>query len=314
MSKNTSVLLSIIIPMKNESEGLDALFKRLQASLVPVTAEYEILCVDDGSTDNTFAALSAFARQDPRIKAIRFSRNFGKEAAMAAALKMARGEAVIPIDADLQDPPELIADMVKSWREGFKVVLATRKTRNSDTWLKRKTAAGFYWLTQKLSNTPIPNNTGDFRLLDRQVVDALNTLPERTRFAKGLFSWVGFKTSVVYFDRPNREKGESRYNYWRLWTYALDGLLAFSTIPLRIWTYLGATIALLSLAYALFIITRTILHGADVPGYASLIVVVLFMGGIQLISLGVIGEYVGRIYEEVKQRPLYVIQETIGIE
>lgn len=306
-------LLSILIPMKNEADGLANLFTRLGAALQAVTAEYEIICVDDGSTDETFARLQTFHEQDSRIKIIRFSRNFGKEAGMAAALQAAKGQAVIPLDADLQDPPELIAEMVALWRQGHKIVLATRRTRDGDTWLKRKTAAGFYWLTHKMSKTPIPADTGDFRLMDRQVVDALNALPERTRFSKGLFSWVGFEAETLYFDREKRDQGTTKFNYWQLWTYALDGLFAFSTIPLRVWTYIGATLAFFSLLYAGFVVIRTLMHGVDVPGYASLIVVVLFMGGVQLISLGVIGEYVGRIYDEVKQRPLYIIRQSIGL-
>ena len=305
-------LLSVIIPMKNESEGLEALFARLVPCLEQISPAFEIICIDDGSNDDTFHQLSLRNQSDTRIKALKLSRNFGKEAAMAAALAYATGDAVIPIDADLQDPPELIAEMVKEWRTGAKVVLATRRSRPGDSWMKRHSAEWFYRLINKFSTISIPENTGDFRLMDRQVVDAVNQMQERTRFAKGLFAWVGFPTTTIYFDREDRTAGTSRWNYWKLWSYAMDGILAFSTVPLRIWTYIGATISLFSFLFAMVIIVRTLVFGNNVPGYASLMVTVLFMGGIQLTSLGVMGEYIGRIYRETKRRPLYVLEQSVG--
>lgn len=308
------LLLSILIPMKNEAECLDVLFSRLAECLAPVSEDYEIICVDDGSTDDTYAALQAHHAKDARIKAIRLSRNFGKESALCAALDHAQGDAVIPIDADLQDPPELIADMVAEWREGYKVVLACRRSRREDGLFKRQTAGWFYRVLNWTSRVHIPENTGDFRLMDRQVVEAIKTLPERTRFSKGLFAWVGFDTTTLYFDRPQRSAGTTKWNLRRLWGYALDGIFAFSSLPLRVWTYIGAVIALVSFTYAGFIILRTLFFGTDVPGYASLLVAVLFMGGIQLVSLGIIGEYVGRIYREVKHRPIYIASEMLGVD
>lgn len=305
-------LLSILIPMKNEADALDTLFTRLGDSIGKVTDDFEIICVDDGSNDDTYARLSAFHAKDARIKAIRLSRNFGKESALSAALDVASGDAVIPIDADLQDPPELIPDMVALWKKGHKVVLASRKSRKEDSLTKRMTAAGFYRMVNWVSRVPIPRNTGDFRLMDKQVVDAIRQLPERTRFSKGIFAWVGFDTVTVHFDRPERTAGQSKWSFHKLWSYALDGIFAFSTLPLRVWTYIGAVIALFALLYAAFITIRTLVQGVDVPGYASLLVAVLFLGGIQLISLGVIGEYIGRIYKEVKLRPLYIKQDSIG--
>lgn len=307
-------LLSIIIPMKNEADGLDTLFSQLHTQLTSVTEDFEIICVDDGSTDGTYEALRHHHQRDSRIKAIRLSRNFGKESALFAALDFARGDAVIPIDADLQDPPELIPEMVALWQQGYKMVLASRKSRKEDSFLKRKSAEYFYRIVNWISRVPIPQNTGDFRLMDRQVVEAIQQIPERTRFSKGIFAWVGFPTKTLYFDRPERIAGQSKWTFHRLWSYALDGLFAFSTLPLRIWTYAGAVIALLSFIYAAFTVFRTLLYGVDVPGYASLLVAILFIGGIQLISLGIIGEYVGRIYKEVKRRPIYITESTIGLE
>lgn len=306
-------LLSVIIPMKNESDGLEVLFSRLKPCLEQITSAYEIICVDDGSSDDTYARLVAYHQQDARIRALKLSRNFGKEAAMAAALSHARGAAVVPIDADLQDPPELIIEMVRAWQGGAKVVLATRKSRPGDSWVKRHSAEWFYRLINKFSTITIPENTGDFRLMDRQVVQAVNEMQERTRFAKGLFAWVGFPTTTILFDREDRAIGTTKWNYWKLWSYALDGILAFSTVPLKIWTYIGAIISLLSFLFAITIIIRTIILGSDVPGYSSLMVTILFMGGIQLMSLGIIGEYVGRIYRETKRRPLYIVEESVGL-
>ncbi len=314
MASDETPLISIIIPMHNEAEGVVALFNRLVPCVREVTEDFEILCVDDGSTDSTLSELENCRDQDERIRIISLSRNFGKEAALTAGLDYARGMAVIPFDADLQDPPELIADMVAEWKKGAKVVLATRSSRSGDSWLKSKSARLFYHMMNRLSTVTIPPDTGDFRLMDREVAEAVRRLPERTRFMKGLFAWVGYSTVTLYFDRDKRYCGNSRWSYWSLWKFALDGIFSFTTVPLRIWTYIGGLISLGSFIAAAYIILRTIIYGVDVPGYASLMVVVLFMGGVQLLSLGIIGEYVGRIYRETKQRPIYVVRARIGLD
>jgi glycosyltransferase involved in cell wall biosynthesis len=305
--------LSIVIPMHNEAPVLGVLFARLKPCIEKVTQDYEIICINDGSRDSTLADLKPYQQQDARIKIISFARNFGKEAALSAGIDYATGRAVIPIDADLQDPPELIATLVEKWKEGYKVVLATRRSRPGDSWLKRKSAGWFYGAMNTLSTVKLPANTGDFRLMDAQVVEAVRRLPERTRFMKGVFAWVGFSTTSVYFDREARAAGNTNWNYWSLWKFALDGIFSFTTLPLRVWTYIGALISLISFLWASFIIVRTVVFGVSVPGYPSLIVAVLFMGGMQLLSVGIIGEYVGRIYRETKQRPLYLVEETVGL-
>lgn len=270
---------------------------------------YEIVCVNDGSTDDTLERLLAYQREDTRIIVIDLSRNFGKEAATTAAIDHASGRAVIPFDADLQDPPEIIPKLVEAWREGAKVVTARRSRRFGESWLKQWTSKTFYRLFNKVSDTPLPPDTGDFRLMDREVVDALKQLPERNRFMKGLFAWVGFPTKEVHFTRAPRSAGQSKWNYWKLWNFALEGIFSFTTLPLRVWTYLGLFISFISFLYALFIVLRTLIFGIDQPGYASIIVVILFLGGIQLISLGIIGEYLGRIYNETKGRPVYLARK-----
>jgi glycosyltransferase involved in cell wall biosynthesis len=300
--------------MHNEEPVLSALFARLCPCLEQVTPDYEIICVNDGSTDGTYAALKEFAHSNPRIKLVNLSRNFGKEIALSAGLDYAGGDAVIPIDADLQDPPELIPALAQEWKKGYKVVLATRKSRPGDSWAKRKSAEWFYRAMNRLSSVKIPPNTGDFRLMDRTVVDAVRRLPERTRFMKGIFAWVGFSTTVIYFDREARVAGTTTWNYWKLWKFALDGIFSFTTVPLRVWSYIGALISFISFFWMLVIIVRTVVLGNPVAGYPSLMVAVLFMGGMQLLSIGIIGEYIGRIYRESKRRPLYIIAETVGMK
>ncbi len=307
-------MLSVVVPMYHEADGLDVFFGRVVPVLESITADWEIICVNDGSRDSTADGVRGWHARDKRIKLISLSRNFGKETALTAGLYHARGQAVVPIDADLQDPPELIVEMVEQWRAGFKVVLATRRLRSEDSFLKRHTALMFYRVMGKVSHTEIPKNTGDFRLMDHVVVEAIRRMQERTRFMKGLLSWVGYPTTQVFYDRPERAVGESKFNFFSLWKLALDGIFSFTTIPLKVWTYVGAGISLLSFIYAIFLILRTLLSGSDVPGYASLMVAVLFMGGIQLMSLGVLGEYIGRIYRETKRRPLYLIDEALGVE
>jgi len=306
--------LSVVVPMYNEGESLGVFFARIRAILKEITEDFEILCVNDGSTDDTLEHLRDFAQADPRIKVLSLTRNFGKEAALTAGLDYASGDAVIPMDADLQDPPELIPRMVEKWHEGFDMVIAVRQERGSDGLMKRTSASGFYWLASRLSDTPIPANAGDFRLLDRRVVLALRKLPERTRFMKGLFGWLGFKQAKVYYARPERAAGHTKWRFWGLWNLALDGLFSFSTLPLRMWTYLGALLALVSLSYGAYIVIRTVLFGVDIPGYASLATMILFFSGINMVGLGIIGEYLGRVFLETKGRPLYLIRESIGLD
>ncbi len=306
--------LSIVIPCYNEEDNLAVLFQRLQVVLDGLNLTYEMICVNDGSKDDTLTKLIDFHLRDDAIKVVNLSRNFGKEIALTAGLDYASGKAIIPIDADLQDPPELIAALVEKWREGYDVVYATRRSRQGESWLKKMTATAFYQTLGKMSPVSIPHNTGDFRLLDRRVVEALKKMPERTRFMKGMFAWVGYKQTSVLFDREPRLMGQTTWNYWKLWNFAIDGITSFSMLPLKIWSYLGLIISLLSLLYASFLVVRTVIFGIDVPGYASIMVAVLFFGGIQLITLGILGEYLGRVYEEVKGRPLYFVRDAYGFE
>lgn len=306
--------LSIIVPMYNEEDALDGFFKRVQRVLQTVTRSYEIICVNDGSRDLTLARLRHAAERDERIKVVNLSRNFGKEVALSAGLDHAAGDAVIPIDADLQDPPEVIPLMVAKWRAGAKLVLAKRRDRSTDGWLKRLTASGAYWLFSKLTHPQIPQNVGDFRLMDRAVVNAIKRLPERSRFMKGLFAWIGYEAETVEYDREARFAGETKWNYWKLWNFALDGITSFSSLPLRVWSYLGFGVSLFAMGYLGFTIAKTMIFGLDVPGYASLLSVILFFNGVLLVGIGVIGEYLARIFTEVKARPLYIVSETIGME
>ena len=309
---NGQVLLSVVVPMYNEEEVVDAFFERIVPILEGVSPDYELICVDDGSRDGTFEALHDRHLMNPRIKAIRLSRNFGKEMALTAGLDYARGQAVIPIDADLQDPPELIPGMVAKWREGYDVVLARRADRSTDSFAKRMTANLFYRLIGRLSKIQVPANVGDFRLMDRRVVDALALLPERTRFMKGVFAWLGFRQVMVDYVREPRAAGTLKLRFKSLFDLALEGVTSFSDLPLKIWSYVGFACALLAVAYGAFIILRTLVHGVDVPGYASLITVILFTNGLILLGLGVIGEYLSRVFAEVKGRPLYLIQDHLG--
>ena len=313
-----AVELSLVIPVKDEEEAIGVFL----AQVVPIlealddaaARSFEILFIDDGSTDRTLEVIRAANKGDPRIRGLSLSRNFGKEAALSAGLDFARGLAVIPIDVDLQDPPDVIAPMVAKWRDGFDVVYGVRDNRKSDSLPKRLTADLYYRAHNRLSNDKIPEHAGDFRLLDRRVVEVIKSMPERNRFMKGLFAWAGFKSAGVPYHRVERTVGTSKFNYWKLWTLAVDGITSASTVPLRVWSYLGGGVALFALGYAIFIIIRTLTSGIEVPGYASMMVAVLFLGGLQLFSLGILGEYVGRILTEVKHRPLYVVRDTIGSE
>jgi len=310
----TGKRVSLLVPMYNEGSVIPIFFETVLDVIKSIDCEFEIVCVDDGSRDDTLKQLREYAEKDSRIKVVAFSRNFGKEPAMTAALDYATGDAVIPIDADLQDPPELIAEMIERWGNGYDVVYARRSARDSDTALKRNTALWFYTLFNKMSDTYIPANVGDFRLMDRKVVEVIKKLPEKDRFMKGLFCWPGFKGTTIDFERPERAEGDTKFNFWKLWNFAISGFASFSTMPIRAGIYVGLMISGLSFLYGLFIITKTLFIGSDVPGYASTMVVVLFLGGVQLFFLGLLGEYIGRIYKEVKNRPLYVVAEAIGFD
>ena len=311
-----AVELSLVIPVKDEEAAigpcLAQLIPVLEAMDDPAARSFEILFVDDGSIDTTLDVIRKANSADPRIRGISLSRNFGKEAALSAGLDVARGKGVVPLDVDPQDPPSALPKMVAKWREGNDVVYGVRDNRETDSLPKRLTADLYYRAHNWLSSDKIPEHAGDFRLLDRRVVEVIRRMPERNRFMKGLFAWAGFKQAAVSYHREERKVGKTKYNYWKLWTLALDGITSASTVPLRIWSYLGAFVALGALGYAIFIIIRTLTSGIEVPGYASMMVAVLFLGGLQLLSLGVLGEYVGRILTETKGRPLYVIREEIG--
>ncbi|WP_339885513.1 glycosyltransferase family 2 protein [Vreelandella maris] len=303
--------LSIIVPVLNEQDSLTSFIEQVKPLLETTTQRFEILFIDDGSTDDTLAQLKALNQQDARIRYVSFSRNFGKEAALTAGLAHAKGDAVIPMDVDLQDPPELIPEFVRLWQEeGYDMVYGVRASRPEDSAVKRATANGFYRLFNRITHSPIPGNAGDYRLMSRRVVDVILQLPERNRFMKGLYAWAGFKAKGVTYQRPSRHAGESKFSFWKLWNFALDGLVGFSSIPLRVWSYVGAGVALIAFVYMLGLITSVLLGGRDVPGYASLMSVVLFFGGMQLLSIGILGEYIARLFIEVKGRPLYVVQET----
>jgi len=306
--------VSVVVPLYNEAPNVDHLLGRLQAICGSLGFSYEIVCVNDGSRDDTLECLVEHYYKNHTIRVVNLSRNFGKEVALTAGLDYAVGQVVVPIDADLQDPPELIAEMLEKWREGYDVVYAVRRSRQGESWLKKFTADSFYRVISSMSRVPIPRNTGDFRLMDRKVVDALKQLPERSRFMKGLFAWVGFKQTAIYYDRAPRYKGQTNWNYWKLWNFAIDGITSFSLAPLKVWSYVGLSLSILALIYASFLLLRTLIYGVDLPGYASIMVGVLFLGGIQLITLGVIGEYLGRVYEEVKGRPLYLVRDLYGID
>lgn len=314
----TAPLLSIIVPVKDEEEAIAPFVARMTRVLddlrdpqgTPIG--WDILFIDDGSTDLTMAAILTAHDADDRIGALSLSRNFGKEAALSAGLDNVRGQVVVPIDVDMQDPPEVIGDMIAKWREGYEVVYGVRRNRMTDSLPKRLTADLYYRAHNWLSMDKIPEHAGDFRLLDRKVVEVIKRMPERNRFMKGLFAWSGFRQTAVEYDRVERAVGTTKFNYWKLWTLAIDGITSASTAPLRVWSYIGAVIALIALIYAVFIGMRTIIYGADVAGYPSLMVATLFLGGVQLLSLGVLGEYVGRILVETKQRPIYIVRQRVG--
>jgi len=306
--------LSVIAPAYNEQDVLAFFFVRMERVLNACAVDWEIVCVNDGSRDNTLAVLLHERARNPRIKVIDLSRNFGKEVALSAGMDAATGDMVLPIDVDLQDPPEVIPEFIARWEAGYDVVYGLRASREQDSLTKRVSAKGFYRLFNLLSDIDMPSDAGDFRLMDRSVVEVLKALPERNRFMKGLFAWVGFRQVGVAFERPQRAAGKTSWRYWKLWNFALDGLTAFSTVPLRLWTYVGGATALAAFSYAGYLVARTLLSGRDVPGYASLMVAVLMGLGLQMLALGIIGEYLGRIFQEVKHRPLYVTRRSYGLD
>lgn len=302
--------LTLVVPVFNEAEAVPHFVRRISdlfASSVEGPA-IEMLFVNDGSQDSTLEELLSLQRLDPRIRIVDLSRNFGKEAALSAGLDVARGDVVVPIDVDLQDPPELIAEMIDKWRDGYDVVAAKRASRNADSWAKRITAGWFYRIHNQISDIDIPENVGDFRLMDRSVVEALRQMPESRRFMKGIFAWMGFRTATVEYARPERVAGTSKFNGWKLWNFALEGTTSFSTVPLRIWTYIGGSVALLSIGFALYTVVKVLIFGIDVPGYASIVVAISLLGGLQLMGIGVLGEYLGRTYMESKRRPVFLIR------
>lgn len=305
-------VISIVVPCYNEESCIESYLLAVGEIIQDINCTFEFLFINDGSNDRTLDRLLAAATEDERIRIVNLSRNFGKEAALTAGIEHAAGDAIIVMDVDLQDPPELIRQFILHWRQGYDIVYGQRVDRLSDSPAKRLTAGGFYRFFNKISSTPIPANVGDYRLIDRRVVDALKTLPERNRFMKGLFAWVGFSQVGIPFSRAARSGGFTTFNYWKLWNFALDGVIGFSTLPLRVWTYVGLTVAFVSLSYGGYIAVRTMATGIDVPGYASIFTAILFFGGLQLITLGVIGEYLGRLFTEVKQRPVYLVENIYG--
>lgn len=305
-----TLTLTVVVPVFNEAENLAALHQRLADALQPTNLSWDVLYVDDGSTDQSLAVIRQLAADQPTVGWLSLSRNFGKELAMTAGLDHTSADAVVIIDADLQDPPELIPALIDRWREGYDVVYAQRTARAGESLVKRGTAAGFYRVINWLSRTRVPPDTGDFRLLSRRAVEALGRLRERHRFMKGLFAWVGYRQIAVPYEREPRLGGSTKFSYRSLWNFALEGITSFSNVPLKVASYLGLGASLGAMVYGFYIIAKTLLYGDPVPGYPSLMVVILFLGGVQLLALGIIGEYLGRVFVEAKQRPLYLVGES----
>lgn len=302
--------ISLVVPAYNEEASIAGFLERVLPIMENTGYAYEVVFVDDGSRDTTATILTNLAHNSPNLRFIKLSRNFGKEAALTAGLHYATGDAVIPMDCDLQDPPEIIPLMIAAWEAGFKVVHAVRRDRTSDSWLKRKTAKAFYDVMSCITDVSIPSNCGDYRLMDKMVIEAILSFPERNRFMKGIMAAAGFRSTTVEYDRPVRSAGQTKFNIWKLWNLALDGITAFSTVPLRIWSYLGAAIAISSFGYAGWIVFKTLYWGTVTPGFATLMSVMLFLGGVQLIGIGVLGEYLGRVVAETKQRPIFIVESV----
>jgi glycosyltransferase involved in cell wall biosynthesis len=304
---------SAIVPLLNEEENLPELARRLVAALEPL-GSFEVVFVDDGSTDGSMDAIRAIRARDARFGCVSLSRNFGKEIALAAGLEHARGQAAILLDADLQHPPEMIGEFVRLWRQGYQNIYGQRVDRSTDSALRRALTERFYKLFEAFGEIPLPSGAGDFRLLDRKAIDALNAMPERARFSKGLFAWIGFKSIGVPFEVADRAHGQSKFSYRKLTRFALDGLTSFSSLPLQVWTYIGFVISCFALLASIYFLLEYVIRGATTPGFATLIISVMLMSGVQLLSLGVLGGYIGRIFSEVKRRPLYVVGERIGLD
>lgn len=307
-------LISIIAPMYNEEATIDFFFAEMRKFLAECPYQYEIVCVNDGSKDNTLNILKKYAEEDDRIKVVSFSRNFGKERALYAGLKYSSGDAVIPIDVDLQNPPMTIKTFLAKWEEGYDIVYGVRENRENEGRLRRFLSKKFYEFYNLISEQKAPYNAADFRLMDRKVVDTVLRIREKHLFMKGIFNWVGYKSCPVLYNHADRAAGNSKFNFWKLWNLALDGITGSSTLPLRVWTYLGGGIAFISFVIALFFLIKTILWGDPVQGFPTLVILILLFGGIQLIALGIMGEYIGRIMIEVKNRPLYIVDELINID
>src|SRR5574344_426195 len=306
--------VALVVPVYNEHETVETFVNTVNEKLAQELEHIEIVFIDDGSKDNTVEIIKSLQEKDSKISLIKLSRNFGKEAAMSAALDLVQADAIVPIDVDLQDPPELVLDFIKIWRdEGIDNVYGVRVDRSKDTGTKRVSSEGFYYVFNKLSGkVQIPANVGDFRLIDRKIIEILKTLKERNRFMKALYAWPGFTSKGVGYARPERSAGTTKWNYWKLWNFALDGIFAFTSLPLKVWSYLGGFIGLLSLGYMVWNIVKTLIFGNSTPGYTTLICVILFLGSIQLISIGVLGEYIGRMSQEIKGRPVYVAESISG--
>ena len=311
-SEEGATVLSVVVPSFNEERVLRQTHQRLLTALAPLNTEFEIVYVDDGSTDGTATILYELSASDSRVRVVRFARNFGHQMAVTAGIDHSRGDAVVLIDADLQDPPEVIPRMVDLWREGYQVVYGVRRHRPGETIIKRSSAAAFYRMINLMSDVPIPLDTGDFRLMDRCVADVLRDMPEQHRFIRGMVSWVGFKQCPIYYERSPRFAGESKYPFTKMVRFALDGVTSFSTVPLRWATWMGLVSAGISVLGIIYAFVTRLMTNSWVPGWAAMFVAVLFVGGIQLLSLGAIGEYVGRIYSEAKARPLYIVAERLG--
>lgn len=307
-------LITVLIPVYNEEEVLEICFERVSKVMSNLDYSFEVLFINDGSTDLSWDVIKQLKMKHANIRAIDLSRNFGKEHAMTAGLEYAKGEAIIILDADLQDPPELIPQFIEKWKQGFDNVYGRRVSRDGETWVKRSTASMFYKLLHKVSKVNVPKNTGDFRLLSRRAVDSLLELKEQHRFMKGLFAWVGYPSFEIKYHREPRAAGVTSFNYWKLWNFALEGITSFTSAPLKIATYIGLFTSFFSFSYGLLIIFKTLAFGEPVSGYPSLMTVILFLGGVQLLFIGILGEYLGRVFEEVKRRPLYIVQEYLDSE
>jgi len=302
-------VISLVCPCYNEEEVIALFLQEVEPILNDIGKPYEIIFVNDGSRDATMDVLLDAKQHNPHLRIINLSRNFGKEAALTAGLDHARGEVIIPMDVDLQDPPALLKAFIQEWEKGYDVVLAKRVDRSSDSRAKILSAKYFYKIYQKLAHVDIPENVGDYRLITKKVLTALQQLPENQRFMKGIFAWVGFKTTVVEYKRDKRQAGSTSFNAWKLWNLALEGITSFSTVPLRVWLYLGTLISTFAFFYGSFIVIKTVIFGVDSPGYASIMTAILFLGGVQLIGIGVLGEYIGRMYMESKRRPTYIVED-----